>query len=169
MNRRASIGIALLALSHLAFANGSSALAQAGSTGGTIGKTDKSISGGEAAPETQTRTKSRSKGQRPIDQGNADQPLGVSFSGRWAWSAECSSGHWQGEFNLAPTSRGNFNGSFGSTLLGTIADGHINGASLAFTRKIPFVTQYWKGQLAGGRIKGTLSGNENCSWEAVRK
>jgi hypothetical protein len=34
MMRRASIGIALLALSHLAFATASSALAQAGSTGG---------------------------------------------------------------------------------------------------------------------------------------
>lgn len=47
MMRRTSIGIALLALSHFAFANVSSALAQAGSTGGTIGKQDKSISGGE--------------------------------------------------------------------------------------------------------------------------
>lgn len=46
MRRRASIGIALLALSHLVCANASSALAQAGSTGGTIGKQDKSISGG---------------------------------------------------------------------------------------------------------------------------
>src|ERR1700689_4435242 len=49
MRRRASIGITLLALSHLVFANASSALAQAGSTGGTIGKQDKSISGGEVA------------------------------------------------------------------------------------------------------------------------
>src|ERR1019366_7531371 len=49
MRRRACIGIALLALSHLEFANVSSALAQAGSVGGTIGKQDKSISGGEEA------------------------------------------------------------------------------------------------------------------------
>jgi hypothetical protein len=46
MRRLASVGIALLALSLLAFAHASSALAQAGSTGGTIGKTEKSISGG---------------------------------------------------------------------------------------------------------------------------
>jgi hypothetical protein len=46
MMRRASFRIALLALSHLAFSNASPALAQAGSTGGTIGKQDKSISGG---------------------------------------------------------------------------------------------------------------------------
>jgi hypothetical protein len=49
MRWRASIGITLLAISHLASANASSALAQAGSVGGTIGKQDKSISGGEEA------------------------------------------------------------------------------------------------------------------------
>ena len=38
MRWRASIGIALIALSHLVSANASSALAQAGSTGGTIGE-----------------------------------------------------------------------------------------------------------------------------------
>src|ERR1019366_6164027 len=55
MMRRASIGIALLALSHLAFANASSALAQAGSTGGTIGNHDKSISGGTEAIGTDSK------------------------------------------------------------------------------------------------------------------
>jgi hypothetical protein len=49
MRRRAFIGIVTLAVSHLAFANASSALAQAGSVGGTIGKQNKSISGGEEA------------------------------------------------------------------------------------------------------------------------
>jgi len=47
MMRRASIGIALLVLTHLVSANASSALAQSGSVGGTIGKQDKSVSGGE--------------------------------------------------------------------------------------------------------------------------
>jgi hypothetical protein len=47
--RSAWNGIALLVLSHLAFANVSSALAQAGSIGGSIGKQDKSISGSEEA------------------------------------------------------------------------------------------------------------------------
>jgi hypothetical protein len=57
MRQRASIGIALLTLSHLAFANASSALAQAGSTGGTIGKRDKSISGGEEVPSSRAPIK----------------------------------------------------------------------------------------------------------------
>jgi hypothetical protein len=56
---RASIGIALLGLSHLAFANASSALAQAGSTGGIIGKQDKSISGGEDADRPRAATPKR--------------------------------------------------------------------------------------------------------------
>ena len=50
MRRTASIGIALLTMSHLVFANAYSAFAQAGSTGGSVGKTDKSISGGEDQP-----------------------------------------------------------------------------------------------------------------------
>ena len=50
MRRRAFIGFSLLALSHFAFANVTAALAQAGSTGGTIGKTDKSLSGNEETP-----------------------------------------------------------------------------------------------------------------------
>jgi hypothetical protein len=54
MKRWASIGIVLLALSHLALANVSSALAQAGSIGGTIGKHDKSISGSEEADGPRT-------------------------------------------------------------------------------------------------------------------
>ena len=47
MRRRAFIGIVTLATSLLVCAEASSALAQAGSVGGTIGKRDKSISGGE--------------------------------------------------------------------------------------------------------------------------
>jgi hypothetical protein len=50
MRPGAFIGIALIALPYLAFANVTAALAQAGSTGGTIGKQDKSISGGEEVP-----------------------------------------------------------------------------------------------------------------------
>jgi len=49
MRRQASIGIVALAMSHLAFGSTSPALAQAGSVGGSIGKQDKSISGGEEA------------------------------------------------------------------------------------------------------------------------
>jgi hypothetical protein len=144
---------------------------QPGSTGGSIGKTDKSISGGESG-EPSTPTKSRSRGQRPVDRGSSDQSSDVSVAGRWHWSADCSVKGWQGDFDLAETSRGNISGNFAGTSwydVGTITNGHINGSSITFTRKNALVTQFWKGHLAAGRIKGTLSGNDNCSWEATRK
>jgi hypothetical protein len=53
---------------------------QPGSTGGSIGKTEKSISGGESTAETHTPTSSRSKGQRPINKG-ASQLSEVSAAG----------------------------------------------------------------------------------------
>jgi hypothetical protein len=55
------LGFALL-LGLFALGQEERAAAQAGSTGGTIGKTDKSISGGESVAEP---TKTRSKGGRP--------------------------------------------------------------------------------------------------------
>jgi hypothetical protein len=83
MRRRASIGIALLALSHLAFANVSSALAQAGSIGGTIGKQDKSISGGEEAD----RPRAAPHPKRPAAKAQ-ETSSGHSCSrivGTWTW------------------------------------------------------------------------------------
>jgi hypothetical protein len=58
----ASIGIALLAAGFLVCAYASSARAQAGSTGGMIGKTDKSVSGGgdePAPPKLQSKAPAR--------------------------------------------------------------------------------------------------------------
>src|SRR5271170_4361398 len=97
-------------------AGGSLVFGQAGSTGGLIGKTDKSVSGGATAPETQTQTKSRSKGQGPIDKGNSDQPSRGSVSGRWRWSTDCPGAlSGRGEFDLAESSEGRINGSFAGT------------------------------------------------------
>lgn len=65
MRRRAFIGFVLLALSHFAFANVTAALAQAGSTGGTIGKTDKSLSGNEETPARRPNGRSGAESDRP--------------------------------------------------------------------------------------------------------
>jgi hypothetical protein len=79
MRRRASIGIVVLAISHLAFVSASMALAQAGSVGGTIGKQDKSISGGGEA-------------DRPVPKRSAaktrETPSGRAcyrIVGTWSW------------------------------------------------------------------------------------
>jgi hypothetical protein len=144
------------------------AFGQAGSIGGVIGKTDKSISGGGAASEPPAQPTSRSRARPPVDKGASGRSSVVSVAGSWHWIADCNSGHWQGGFDLVETSRGQFNGSFSGSW-GSIANGYVNGSSISFTRTVAVVTQYWRGQLAGGRIKGTLSGNENCSWEATKK
>src|SRR5450631_776566 len=97
----------------LLLAAGSLAFGQAGSTGGTLGKTGKSMSGEDSPAAPETRTKSPAKG---IDKDASDQPSRASVAGRWRWDADCGSGgHWQGEFDLADTTRGHFNGSFAAT------------------------------------------------------
>jgi hypothetical protein len=139
------------------FAGGSLAIGQAGSTGGVIGKTDKSVSGGESPA-------------RP--RGGSDKPSGASLNGRWRWSADCTVGHWQGEFDLSQTAGGNFNGSFAATSahdVGTISDGRISGDNISFTRTSSIATQYWKGRITAARMRGTSSGNANCSWQATRR
>jgi hypothetical protein len=83
MKRRAFIGIVSLALSHLAFANASSALAQAGSVGGTIGKQDKSISGGEETDRPRAaRHPARSAAKAP--ETSSDRSCN-RIVGTWSW------------------------------------------------------------------------------------
>ena len=82
MRWRTSIGIALLTLSHLAFANASSALAQAGSTGGTIGKQDKSISGGEEADRPRAAPHPKRSAARAQELRQAIPVAGSSGDGR---------------------------------------------------------------------------------------
>jgi hypothetical protein len=88
----APTGFAILALSLAVFANGSPLLAQAGSTGGTVGKTDKSISGGNEA-ERHAPAKPRAKRERPTDRADraVGRSSGVSVDGCaklprvWSW------------------------------------------------------------------------------------
>jgi len=83
MIRRAFIGLTLLALSYLAFANASSALAQAGSTGGTIGKQDKSISGGGEADTA--RAGPQLKRSATKSQGTPSSHSCNRIVGNWTW------------------------------------------------------------------------------------
>jgi hypothetical protein len=143
-------------------AGGSLALGQAGSTGGTIGKTDKSVSGGEAAPEKQTQTKSRSKGQGPIDKD--DQPsskpnLANAVIGSWDWQASCQSGgSWQGGIILEQASGKNFTGKFDKGHVGSLV-GTVNGNSISFDRSVYWVKQHWTAVISGsGRTKLRMSG-----------
>jgi hypothetical protein len=77
--RRAPIGIAALVVSLAAFAHGSPALAQAGSTGGAIGKQGKSVSGGEESSspsEGQERHRVKREIRRSVSKGESSQTEG---------------------------------------------------------------------------------------------
>lgn len=144
-----------------------SAFAQPGSTGGTLGKTDKSLSGGESTEPSKPSAKSRGHNRQEHER---EPPAAIA--GRWRWTADCTLGHWQGEFNIYQSSRERFSGAFAGTSLddrGTISDGHLNGNNISFIRTSSVATQHWTGQVAGGRMSGSSSGNANCSWQAIKK
>jgi hypothetical protein len=122
-----SISIALLCcLAALVAADGL-AFAQAGSTGGTIGKTDKSASGGGGISRRKNAVDSSSR-----------------LTGIWQWRADCPvGGPYVGSFRLAQTSAGQLTGEFLDDS-GPTKTGRITGAVIA--DKVSFTRE------AGGRV-----------------
>jgi hypothetical protein len=130
-----SIAIAIsCGLAALVAADQRTAFAQAGSTGGTLGKTDKSVSGGE---EQQQRTSHKANAK----QRNSANTLSVS--GKWSWTAKCDdASEWAGAFDLAQASDGAVSGT---------ANGNDGSGSIS-------------GQLVGRKLIGIRSydlGNKN--------
>jgi hypothetical protein len=168
MRRGTFIGLTLFALSHLAFANVSSALAQAGSTGGTIGKQNKSISGGSDQPQTEQKPKVRERNSV-----RRDTSAAPSIDGTWAWTAKCDDGStWSGKFDFAHNSDGIVSGS----AEGNDGSGSISGRIIG--NKFTASRSYWNHSNninftfeAGGKI---LQGSESsqthgtCRYQANR-
>jgi hypothetical protein len=169
MRWRASIGFALLALSHLAFANASPALAQAGSTGGIIGKQDKSLSGSEEAdrPGTAPLEKRPAANTRETPSRASKN----SLIGRWQWHAQCTNGtSWEAAFVATAADKESvaldFIGAGGGK--GT---GVVTGNRVRLLRSFAVFTQTWTATLSGGnRMNGeiTSSGKGSCSFQASR-
>ncbi len=147
---------------------GSPAFAQAGSAGGTLGKTDKSVSGGgDSAPSAKpSGGDARSRAIPPPQTGTA------SMAGRWDWTADCQSGHYTAGFQITQGMSGEINGSlFGDPVNGSIT-GHVGNGTISFTRSAWLLTQHWIGQIGeGGRqiVNGSITGNENCTWRASKE
>ena len=142
------------------------AFAQAGSTGGTLGNTDKSAAGsrGEEEPAKPQRS------ARPPKKGES-AAAAVSVAGSWKWTADCDNGgHYTAGFQITQGMAGEFSGVFVGDL-GTISGGHLSNGVMSFTRTSAFYTQHWTGRLAGGgtHINGSLTGNVNCTWEGVKE
>lgn len=102
-------------------------IAQAGSTGGTIGKENRSMSGSEERREL----------HRPD----------AALAGRWRWRSVCGTLKWSGEFEISQSSAHSFSGAFLSDGPGTISNGNISGKQVSFTRRTSMVTQQWNGSL----------------------
>src|SRR2546430_16089011 len=98
-------------------AGGSLAFGQAGSTGGTLGKTGKSLSGEESPAEPSARTKSRAKARPPTNRDAFDQPAVASVAGRGRWGLECTVVRWGGVVGSTGASRGRFQGRVSTTNL----------------------------------------------------
>jgi hypothetical protein len=166
-------GLLAIAFS-LMVATAGPALAQSGSTGGSVGKQGKSVSGGDghrpAAPP-----RSREPAQRSAKpQQAAPARSAVAVGGRWRWTADCPSGHWNGGWDLTETGSGQFSGNFAGMTIGdagSITNGRVGGGSLSFTRHFLMMTQSWNGRLTGGAnpsVQGTITGNETCRFQASK-
>ena len=124
MSKPIAIAVAC-GLAALVVADGS-AFAQAGSTGGTIGKTDKSVSGGEDQPQTRQRSKASSASK--------ERPTLSSISGKWLWTAKCDdASEWAGGFDIAQKSDGRFSGTISGLFGATTISGQLIGNKLIGT------------------------------------
>jgi hypothetical protein len=76
-------------------------LAQAGSIGGTLGKTDKSASGGEEP-----------QGDKKAAEGGVATKHAVTIAGKWIWHGKCADdSEWAGTFDLDQRSDGTVSGT----------------------------------------------------------
>jgi hypothetical protein len=155
----------------LSTAGASVAFAQAGSTGGTLGKTDKLTAGSRDTEEPEKPPHS-TRPQRKSDAPAGSGPqTSASVAGHWRWTADCDNGgHYTAGFQLTQGMAGELSGVFVGDL-GTISDGHIRSGVVSFTRTSAFWTQHWTGRLIGGgtHINGSLTGNVTCTWEGVKE
>jgi hypothetical protein len=135
----------------------STVFAQAGSTGGVIGKQDKSLSGGN-----DTNLKSKP----------SQATLQEAISGTWTWYAQCGGvvGAQSASFALNQVSATSFKGQFvGTNTWGTIVNGKVNGSQLSFDRLGgPLgVSEHWRARLSGNsQMEGSSVGAVNCTFTA---
>jgi hypothetical protein len=160
------IAAVLLATMLVSVKTEGAAFAQAGSTGGTIGNQDKSVSGGgdqtPSGKESHVRHRSSAGTRAPL-----------SISGKWAWTAKCGDGSdWAGSFDFTQNSDGTVSGAVtGSDGSGSIS-GRLVGNTLTGSRAYSaHSTQIVLTFAAGGN---SLQGSEEsrshgiCRYRATR-
>jgi hypothetical protein len=153
------------------------ALAQAGSTGGSVGMHDKSISGGE---DTATRQRVAPNREQRAARPETTHPTALNaaaISGLWQVEASCIASREEGTIDIHEISATEFTGDyFGS---GKILNGRIVGNRVTFTGHY-ILDRVWTGTVSGsgtglrmegsytGPSSGSFSGNGNCKFTAKK-
>jgi hypothetical protein len=141
------------------------ALAQAGSTGGAIGKSDKSASGGEEQSHQKPKARPRNSPAREMPP--------HSISGKWTWTAKCDdTSNWAGTFELEQSPQGVIAG----TAEGNDGSGSMSGQLIAnkliVTRSYPMHSNQIIFTVAAGgtSMQGSESSRTHgiCKYQAER-
>jgi hypothetical protein len=138
---------------------------QAGSTGGTVGKQDKSVSGEEEPPHQRAKAKPRGSaiGEMPTR----------SMSGKWTWTAKCDdASDWAGTFDLMQGADGTITGSAAGNDGSGSMSGQLVANKLIVTRSYAMHSNQIVFTLAaGGRsMQGSESSRSHgmCRYQAER-
>jgi hypothetical protein len=179
MHRAVSLilSISLVLVSAIAVAQ-----VQPGSTGGTIGKQNKSISGEDSAPPAQrskrsARTRDEDKKLSTNNDGTGGQTA-TSLRGYWRIQVNCGSsqnalergGKWS--FDIKAISGNTFTGGFDQG--GKIVAGKIAGNAISLTTQDIFSRQ-WTGTVSGSpkaamRMRGSVTGPPGgCTFTASKR
>lgn len=139
------------------------ASAQSGSTGGSLGKSGKSVSG-TVLPK---RLPGSASGSDAI-------PATRDITGTWHWEARCAtSGVWTGTVTLAGRPE-NLTGSFAQDQPGgdgAFLGGSASGTRITFRRRTGLLVQIWDGEISDGGSGSIIVGRashalETCSFTA---
>jgi hypothetical protein len=139
--------------------------AQAGSVGGTIGKQDKSESGGTEESEAPAR--------RHHGAASGERHTSLSVTGRWSWTQKCDDAtEWSGEFNLVQDSEGSVSGTASGNDGSGAMTGRLTGNTLTGSRGYALATNQIIFTLAAGG--NSMQGSEvsrshgKCRYQAKR-
>jgi hypothetical protein len=145
---------------------------QPGSSGGIIGKTNKSIGGEEVSEPHSAQQKGsrvRAKSQLPSNSGTA------AIVGHWQWHVDCGvAGHYSGDMEFTQVSGRRLTGSFisdsGAARPGPFA-GVVQGNHASFTREsIGRIWRYGIDLDSSTRIRGTVTeAGWTCSLSASKE
>jgi hypothetical protein len=153
------------------------AQAPPGSTGGTLGKTDRELSGSQSQEALPGKTPK----SRKDEQGGSEASPGTSVLGRWRWATNCAVGSGTGTLQLTGSPQ-RLSGSIQTDEPGfsneRITGIRVSDRIVAFTRHYTIAlgtyAQTWSGTLSGSAGSAKIAGRtsdvlQSCTFSATRQ